>query len=268
MTTREQILLAILDESAPLSERQQRGAIIAANMGVEFDGGRCLVASQSGRRKYSVDRGGCDCPDFRGTGRPCKHMAAVEIATRYAETLAARVMVDWDETTAGLLAMEQSYEQFLAECRSYRPPSPGLLTGFRLEAVGDDDWQKWRAHQRARERGAGTGLCTLVVPPKPPTPWVAMITGACPHYEFSREFLRGKKDYREADKYGSRGVWMFWELPPGLYESQELEWDRKLRGVLATRRFFRVADQQVTYIEKPEVMACLRGAATASSRPN
>lgn len=52
------------------------------------------------------------------------------------------------------------------------------------------------------------------------SPWVARITGRDPKFELRREFVRGKRDYSEADKKG-RGLRMWFVLEPGVYEVWE-----------------------------------------------
>lgn len=52
-----------------------------------------------------------------------------------------------------------------------------------------------------------------------PKAWVARILGTDQRYAFQREFLRGKKDYAEANSTGSRGVYRWYELEEGdIYE--------------------------------------------------
>lgn len=52
-----------------------------------------------------------------------------------------------------------------------------------------------------------------------PKAWVARIVDMDPRHMFSREFMRGKRDYAEASGTGARGVYRWFELPEGdVYE--------------------------------------------------
>lgn len=123
-----------------------------------------------------------------------------------------------------------------------------LLYSFRLEAIGDDAWRK---RQDARRRGVQYRPSRVrdVVPHRP---WVAAITGRCPQYGFVREFMTPTADYRDADKYGTHGVWLYYMLPTGLYEVKELISHYKER-----RYFARVHDLEMTEITREEVIEWL-----------
>jgi hypothetical protein len=86
--------------------------------------------------------------------------------------------------------------------------------------------------------------------------WVARLTGPDPLYGFIREFLRGQKDYSRANGTGSRGVYVYYPLRPGIYEvHKRLNW-RKTR-----RYFIRVEGTEITEISREEVLACLTNTA-------
>lgn len=84
-------------------------------------------------------------------------------------------------------------------------------------------------------------------------PWVAKITGLDDRFGFKREFQRGTRDYSQANSTGSRGIFCYYPLKPGLYEINErLSWKR-------TKRWFaRVEDCKITEITKEEVIQCLK----------
>lgn len=93
---------------------------------------------------------------------------------------------------------------------------------LRLEAIGDD--AAWRDSQ-ARSFFAANGVCPAFVlgREKPRRPWVACITDAHPKWGVERDFLRGQKDYSQANSKGSRGVYLFYILRPGeIYEVNAL----------------------------------------------
>lgn len=92
-----------------------------------------------------------------------------------------------------------------------------MIAVLGLESIGDD---------AARVRGAGACVVRDLGRQvrrearyaERPRPWVARIVGADPQYGFAREFVRPKKDYAEAGGTGSRGVFLWYELPEGVYE--------------------------------------------------
>jgi hypothetical protein len=84
-----------------------------------------------------------------------------------------------------------------------------------LELIGDDQYQALRSFERFTE---GLGFKTEGGG-DPTRPYVAEITGPDPKYKWKREFLRGDKDYSQANSKGSRGVYMHYILEPGrVYE--------------------------------------------------
>lgn len=105
-----------------------------------------------------------------------------------------------------------------------------MIAMLGLEAIGDDaDFrgkmrdariQQSAAWQRALHTG---GVRQLLLDEQRyasrPKAWCARITGRTAGGGFVREFLRGRKDYREANGTGSRGVYRWFELAEGeLYE--------------------------------------------------
>lgn len=99
---------------------------------------------------------------------------------------------------------------------------------LRLEAIGDNTDGMLRLAGRIADL-AGPDLGRFFDRGFP-RPWVARLTGLCPRYEFRREFLRPRKDYSEANSVGSRGVYLYYWLDPGVYEVNQRRcwraWDR------------------------------------------
>jgi len=48
--------------------------------------------------------------------------------------------------------------------------------------------------------------------------WVAKILGYDEKYNYSREFIKGQLDYSESNSKGTRGVYLYYFLDPGIYE--------------------------------------------------
>lgn len=81
-----------------------------------------------------------------------------------------------------------------------------------------------------------------------PKPWVARITGRDPVYGYARQFMRGQKDYSQANSIGSRGVYLYYALESGVYEvNRRVSWKR------SRRYFIRVEDAQIAEIDEQEV---------------
>lgn len=84
-------------------------------------------------------------------------------------------------------------------------------------------------------------------------PWVARITGVGKQGKLMREFVRGVRDYSEANSIGSRGIYEYFTLPPGVYEvNNRVSWSR------VRRYFVRVSEEgDITEISKQEVLSWL-----------
>lgn len=85
-------------------------------------------------------------------------------------------------------------------------------------------------------------------------PWVAKLLDIDWQFHFKREFMRPQKDFTHANSTGSRGVYLYYVLKPGIYEVNErLSWRK-------TKRWFcRVNDKaEIIKLEKEEVINCLK----------
>lgn len=108
---------------------------------------------------------------------------------------------------------------------------------LRLEAIGDD-----------------TAFITKR------RPWVARLTGLDDQYTFKREFIQGQKDYSQGNSVGSRGVYLYYALPDGVYEvNAPVSWKRD------DRYFCYVEDTVITRMTKDEAMAWLKSECSVST---
>lgn len=191
------------------------------------------VPASRGGKSYRVGCEQCNCPDDHPE---CKHVWLIRYWLAHVEELKRRLDAG-DETPEEL---ERQYDDLLFRSRAYQPPSDsGLLTSIRLEAIDDDSaWRRKRGVQYVQD----------IRPVR--RPWVAKLGGLCSTYEFQRHFMDAKKDYREANKRGNRGVWWYYCLPEGLYEIFEL-----LSSTKDRRYFARVVDQKLVEIDKADVIA-------------
>lgn len=90
--------------------------------------------------------------------------------------------------------------------------------------------------------------------------WVARITGTDPKFGLRREFVNGLVDKTRGNSCGSRGVYVLYNLPDGIYEVQGGQsWASRER-----RRFVRVAGDEMEEITLTDVLALLDEAGAAN----
>lgn len=128
----------------------------------------------------------------------------------------------------------------------------------RLELVGDDTHQRMiLAKKQLRGAGLDVEAAVLFEGMGKGRPWIARLTGLDPRFGYRREFVRpAGKDYSEGNSIGSRGVYAYYLLDPGLYEvSARLSWKRR-------RRYFLRVDEagNKQEIDEEEVRRCLANA--------
>jgi len=128
---------------------------------------------------------------------------------------------------------------------------------LKLEIIGDNYYAYLAAKKRgeAKTSRSAERYGELLGRDKS-RPWVARITGRDPKYGLAREFVKGQKDYSQANSVGSRGVYEYFALKDGsIYEVNAREtWKR-------TRRYFiRVENTEITEISKEEVGRWLENA--------
>jgi hypothetical protein len=75
-------------------------------------------------------------------------------------------------------------------------------------------------------------------------PWVAEVTGTDPRFGLRREFLRPRRDYRDASRTGERGVGCWWTLESGrLYQARyRVTWDQWVTRFVTVTQDGEVAD--------------------------
>lgn len=89
-----------------------------------------------------------------------------------------------------------------------------MKASLKIEAIGDDTEQFI-----ARVRKQSRSLARDFVGDIPRRSWCAEIVGRDPRYGYQRVFLRCRRDYRETNSKGSRGVYKFYILESGhIYE--------------------------------------------------
>ncbi len=119
------------------------------------------------------------------------------------------------------------------------------MYSFKLEAINDNVVQRYKSEKKTWPDWKE----------KPPSPWVAKITGISKKYGYEREFMECKKDYSDANRAGSRGVYFYWVLDDGIYEVQELRPRKKpLRYFIETTGRGKTG---IETIEESRVKACL-----------
>jgi hypothetical protein len=120
----------------------------------------------------------------------------------------------------------------------------GPLAVLRIEFIGENYYaykkQATIPHE-ATERYKGYLGCNQS------RPWVKQITKDT-QGRLMREFMNGQIDYSKANSTGSRGIFLYFYLPPGIYEVNErVSWTR------VRKYFIRVERTEIQEITQEEV---------------
>ncbi len=117
---------------------------------------------------------------------------------------------------------EDNVDPFAGDAEAAPEGPHGLLS---MEVIGDNTNARLRdAQQMARCFGGATAGRLFDLGPNR-QPWVAQILGIYTSGKFRRNFLRGQKDYSQANSMGSRGVYLRFLLSPGVYQvHRKLSW--------------------------------------------
>ncbi len=127
-----------------------------------------------------------------------------------------------------------------------------MKASLKLECIGDNRLCWLRALDRLSGGSGSLGGGY----------WVAEIRGTHPKYKYDRAFLRCKKDYRNANSVGSRGVYAHYILEEDkIYEvSEPRSWKR------IDRYFCSVTPQgDIERMTEEEVQAWLRNRSESTS---
>jgi len=111
-----------------------------------------------------------------------------------------------------------------------------MKTEISLEIIGEGANAQEKFYGNIITEVLGSGMRDAVIGKSArPKPWVAKITGTCPRFGLSREFVKYRKDYRNTSGTGNRGVRAFYMLESGnLYEvNEQKSWRRSERYFLA-----------------------------------
>lgn len=104
---------------------------------------------------------------------------------------------------------------------------------LKLERFDNDRYAKYMGHDKSN--------C-----------WVARLLGLDEKWGFAREFIRGQADWSQAKMTGSRGIFVYYALPNGIYEvNKRISWKH------VKRYFIRVENAEITEIDREEVLRCL-----------
>lgn len=138
-----------------MNAREERGLVIAATQRLVQKGKVWLVPSQSGRGKYTVcpdpERPFCSCPDHEETGGLCKHLYAVEYASKRERKSDGTVVEtqtmtftqkktysqNWPAYNLGQTTEKNRFQVLLADlCKGIVDP-PQAKTGRKRSPVAD-----------------------------------------------------------------------------------------------------------------------------------
>ena len=120
---------------------------------------------------------------------------------------------------------------------------------LKLEQIGDDYFYAKRHNSWSFDKQLRY-IRRLGVDKSPS--WAARIIGVDSSSKLQREFLRGQRDYTEANSEGSRGIFTYYPLTDGIYEVNSRYHWRKIRHY-----FCKVIGTEIIEISKDEVIECL-----------
>lgn len=126
---------------------------------------------------------------------------------------------------------------------------------LKLEAIGDNYSAYLRHYLKSDSKDFGRKeLQAFSLGNKRFTPWVALIVGLDGYFGFKRDFVEGHRDYSGASSTGSRGIFIYYALKPGIYEINDRQtWKR------VDRYFCRIEnDETLVRISKEEVIRCFK----------
>lgn len=126
-----------------------------------------------------------------------------------------------------------------------------LKTAFKLECLSDRNWRNRR-------------LLNLIYRNMQPAltksgkdiyyhPWVAELTGFSDKFNFERKFIKGAKDYSDANSSGTKGVYMYFFLD----NNKIYECCRYLSFLEKERFFIKVEKGKIERIKPEEVIEWL-----------
>lgn len=127
---------------------------------------------------------------------------------------------------------------------------------LKLEAIGDNHIAYRRHMEKAPKlnRFGRSEIDAYKFGNKRRVAWCAEITGVNLDGNLERQFVDGNRDWRDSNSTGSRGIFTYYALRPGLYEINSPEsWSR-------VRRYFIKVIDDVTAVEisKEELLQCLQ----------
>lgn len=113
------------------------------------------------------------------------------------------------------------------------------LAVLRLEFIGENVAAYQREVRKGMERHPQLDRYSECLGRDKSKPWVARLSGLNEQFGYQRAFMRGQIDYSHANSVGSRGVWLHYALPIGIYEVNARESWKHVR-----RYFISVEDVQ------------------------
>ena len=126
---------------------------------------------------------------------------------------------------------------------------------LKIECIGDNDTQFLKFWKSGSTTMIGEQLTENIFGNIPLSFFVAEIIGLHPKFNFERNFIRYKKDYRHSNSKGSRGIFAYYILETNkIYEVKEpISWSK-------TDRYFCFINENgdIIKINKEQVNKCLK----------
>jgi len=130
-----------------------------------------------------------------------------------------------------------------------------MKTTLKIECIGDNTDQMFKFYKKMTSDAVGATLAEKTFGKIPASYFVAEITGFHVKFKYERTFLQCKKDYKNANSKGSRGVYAWYILESGkIYDVLEpYSWK-------GSHRYFCTVDQEgdIQILTKEDVDICLK----------
>ena len=130
----------------------------------------------------------------------------------------------------------------------------GPMIQIKLERIGDDVRSYAKLCRGIIDEALGKGLGSAVVGNIPSPCFCAEITGLHPKFKFERRFLKPNRDYSQANRTGSRGVYDYFNLEDG--KIYDIKSPQSWKSV--DRYYCRIEGGRIVRMDEDEVYRCLK----------
>jgi len=124
---------------------------------------------------------------------------------------------------------------------------------IKIERIGDNNQEYFSLWDKVLS-DLIPGLGNAVIGKPPALAFCAEITGLHPKFKFERKFLKPNRDYSQANRIGSRGVFDYYNLEEG--KIYDIKAPRTWKHT--DRYYCRVMKESIVRMDESEVIECLK----------